>query len=43
MEHEMTEEVIQAARAHPGGFIYKIVGSFGPDTSSEYSQPILEF
>ncbi|WP_210131319.1 hypothetical protein [Stenotrophomonas rhizophila] len=31
MEHEVTEEVIQAAREHPGGFVYKIEGSFGPD------------
>lgn len=31
MQHEVTEEVIQAARAHPGGFVYKIEGSFGPD------------
>ncbi len=31
MEHEVTEDVIQAARAHPGGFVYKIEGSFGPD------------
>lgn len=31
MEHEVTEEVIQAARAHPGGFVYKIEGNFGPD------------
>jgi hypothetical protein len=31
MPHEVTDEVIKEARAHPGGFVYKIEGSFGPD------------
>jgi len=35
-EHEITEEVIQAARENPGGWVYKIEGSFGP---TEYVPP----
>ncbi len=29
--HEVTEEVIRAAKANPGGWVYKIEGAFGPD------------
>jgi hypothetical protein len=28
-QHEITEEVIQAARANPNGWVYKIEGQFG--------------
>lgn len=30
-EHEITNEVIQAARSNPNGWVYKIDGAFGPD------------
>jgi hypothetical protein len=30
-EHEITDEVIQAARSNPNGWVYKIDGAFGPD------------
>lgn len=29
--HEITEEVVAAAKANPGGWVYKIEGQFGPD------------
>lgn len=29
MVHEITEEVVRAARANPNGWVYKIEGSFG--------------
>lgn len=29
-QHEITEEIIQAARANPNGWVYKIAGQFGP-------------
>jgi hypothetical protein len=35
-EHEVTDEVVQAARKNPNGWVYKIEGSFGPD---EYVPP----
>jgi hypothetical protein len=31
LEHEITEDVIQAATSNPGGWVYKIDGVFGPD------------
>lgn len=31
VEHEITDEVIQAATANPNGWVYKIDGVFGPD------------
>ena len=31
--HEITEEVIRAAKANPSGWVYKIEGTFGPDES----------
>jgi hypothetical protein len=30
-EHEITEEIVEAARANPNGWVYKIEGAFGPD------------
>jgi hypothetical protein len=33
VEHEITEEVLEAARANPNGWVYKIEGSFGPNES----------
>lgn len=30
VQHEVTDEVIQAARTNPGGYVYKIEGDFGP-------------
>jgi len=29
--HEITEEVVSAARANPNGWVYKIEGAFGPN------------
>lgn len=29
--HEITEDVIKAARENPNGWVYKIEGTFGPD------------
>lgn len=29
--HEITEEVVAAAKANPGGWVYKIEGQFAPD------------
>lgn len=29
--HEVTEDVINAAKANPNGWVYKIEGNFGPD------------
>ena len=34
--HEITEDVIKAARENPNGWVYKIEGSFGP---TEYVPP----
>jgi hypothetical protein len=30
-KHGVTPEVIEAARKNPGGWVYKIEGTFGPD------------
>jgi hypothetical protein len=30
-KHEITPEVIEAARKNPNGWVYKIEGTFGPD------------
>ena len=30
LEHEITEDVIKAARENPNGWVYKIEGAFGP-------------
>jgi hypothetical protein len=30
-EHEITDEVIQAARSNPNGWVYKIEGAFGSE------------
>lgn len=30
-KHVITDEVVQAAKANPGGWVYKIEGSFGPN------------
>lgn len=35
-ENEITDEIIQAARENPGGWVYKIEGSFG---RNEYVPP----
>ncbi|MCK9195168.1 MAG: hypothetical protein M0P19_14990 [Nevskia sp.] len=35
-EHEITDEVVKAARENPNGWVYKIEGSFGP---TEYVPP----
>lgn len=35
-KHEVTPDVIEAARKNPGGWVYKIEGTFGPD---EYVPP----
>lgn len=35
-EHEITEEIINAARKNPNGWVYKIEGTFGSD---EYVPP----
>ncbi|HEY6018973.1 MAG TPA: hypothetical protein VIY48_03500 [Candidatus Paceibacterota bacterium] len=29
-EHEITPDVVQAARENPNGWVYKIEGSYGP-------------
>lgn len=29
--HEITEEVLNAAKANPNGWVYKIEGTYGPD------------
>lgn len=31
LKHEITDEVIQAARSSPNGWVYKIAGSFSKD------------
>jgi hypothetical protein len=36
LEHEITDDVVRAARANPNGWVYKIEGSFGP---TEYVPP----
>ncbi|WP_256082194.1 hypothetical protein [Massilia sp. YIM B04103] len=36
LEHEITEDVVKAARENPNGWVYKIEGSFGP---TEYVPP----
>jgi hypothetical protein len=36
LEHEITEDVVKAARENPNGWVYKIEGSFGP---AEYVPP----
>lgn len=36
IKHEVTPEVIESARNNPGGWVYKIEGTFGPD---EYVPP----
>ena len=30
-KHEVTPDVVEAACKNPGGWVYKIEGSFGPD------------
>lgn len=30
-EHEITDDVIKAARENPSGWVYKIEGAFAPD------------
>jgi hypothetical protein len=35
-QHEITEDVVKAARENPNGWVYKIDGSFGP---TEYVPP----
>lgn len=30
LKHEITDEVIQAAKENPDGWVYKIEGEFGP-------------
>ena len=35
-EHEITEEIVEAARANPNGWVYKIEGTFASD---EYVPP----
>lgn len=30
-KHEVTPDVLEAARKNPGGWVYKIEGAFGPD------------
>lgn len=30
-DHEITDEVVQAATSNPNGWVYKIEGAFGPD------------
>lgn len=36
LEHEITEDVVKAARENPNGWVYKIEGSFAP---TEYVPP----
>lgn len=36
LEHEITEDVVKAARENPNGWVYKIEGTFGP---TEYVPP----
>ncbi|OFA05371.1 hypothetical protein [Duganella phyllosphaerae] len=36
LEHEITEDVVKAAREIPNGWVYKIGGTFGP---TEYVPP----
>jgi hypothetical protein len=36
IQHQVTQDVITAARANPNGWVYKIEGNFGP---SEYVPP----
>ena len=36
LEHEITEDVVKAARGNPNGWVYKIEGTFGP---TEYVPP----
>lgn len=34
--HEITDEVVEAARKNPNGWVYKIEGAYGPE---EYVPP----
>ncbi|WP_322027876.1 hypothetical protein [Burkholderia sp. BCC1977] len=36
VKHEITPDVVQAARANPNGWVYKIEGAYGP---TEYVPP----
>jgi hypothetical protein len=33
IEHEVTEDVLQEAKKHPGGWVYKIEGQYASDVA----------